>query len=68
MGNRLVTESARDSSNSKNPEPNGTGSVQAQIEESSALGNAPGDSGTGEDCSNVVSSVYKLTFLERIHC
>lgn len=68
MGNRLATESAHESSNSKNPEPNGTGSAQVQIEESSTLGSAPGDFGTGEDCSDVVNSVYNFTFLERIHC
>lgn len=68
MGNRLVAESAHESSNSKNPEPNGTGSSQAQIEESSTLGSAPRDFGTREDCSNVVNSVYNFTILERIHC
>ena len=67
MGNRLVTGSTHESSDSKIPGLSGAGSAQPQTEESSTLGNAANVFDTGEDCNHVGNSLFNLTFLERIH-
>lgn len=67
MGNRISTEPNHGSSNSHNLEPNPSGSVDLQIEESSTSYSMPNGCKDGMEENNMVISSYSYFVVEWIH-